>query len=461
VIPASARPATTPLLSGPISFADAIHWPALTAGYPASLADLPVQRIAPIVRVDPGEVTHLNPGDTAHLSVAVTNPDVLNYTKLMTLTLGTTAELLTMVSVDGGATAIPGNCDAGATRCAVVIRVAPGATKVVSFTIQAIAPATPGLFKVPVSAELADQGLPAAPQPPATASYTVDSSVARVRFAAAGAKVFARSGLLKLPFFANLAACVANCSQTISINRGDGVWHELGQLGSMSSITGTVASGFKGEWQVRVQAPNGRTSITSIAVEADDTAPTVAISATAVLTASSAYLRGSAFDASGSLRAVEVSLNGGSFRRVWLSGNGRLWRLPLNALGTDGKQVQAAVRAIDAAGNASAPISAVVVLDSTGPVITFTKSLTTGAGTVSDGSGVASVMASLDGGVTYQQAVRTGGSWSFDYKTWVGGNPVGILVLRARDVHGNVSQAAALTEDPNTKIYLPLVRRGP
>ena len=82
------------------------------------------------------------------------------------------------------------------------------------------------------------------------------------------------------------------------------------------------------------------------------------------------------------------------------------------------------------------------------------------AGTVSDGSGVASVMASLDGGATYQPVVLSGGNWSFDYGTWAGGAPVGVIVVRARDVYGNVSQAAALTEEPDIKIYLPLVRRG-
>jgi hypothetical protein len=56
---------------------------------------------------------------------------------------------------------------------------------------------------------------------------------------------------------------------------------------------------------------------------------------------------------------------------------------------------------VDVAGNISpqsAPVT--VILDAVGPNLAITESLERAAGTVSDGSGVAQVRGSLDGGMT-------------------------------------------------------------
>jgi len=89
----------------------------------------------------------------------------------------------------------------------------------------------------------------------------------------------------------------------------------------------------------------------------------------------------------------------------------------------------------------------------------ITESLDRAAGTASDGSGVAQVRVSLDGGVTYQDAAFANGAWSFDYTAWQGGTSIGVVIVRAEDGYGNVSQAAALLNVGPTPyhIYLPLV----
>ena len=80
---------------------------------------------------------------------------------------------------------------------------------------------------------------------------------------------------------------------------------------------------------------------------------------------------------------------------------------------------------------------------------------------MTDGAGVSSRQVSLDGGLSYQDALRSGDAWSFDYGLWTGGPPVGVLTVRAVDVYGNVSQIVALTEQAPSgyKVFVPLAFR--
>ena len=473
VIPASARPSTTDLLTGPVLFGDAIRWPSLRDGFPTTASELPVQRIAPLLSVNPGYATQLNPGETAPLVVSITNPDILSYrSHPLTVTLGSaTPQVLEFVSLNGGATCV--SCPANGREWVVSVNVPPQGTRNVAFTVRARNPGATGVFAAQVAARMAHQGLPVAPQPPATAVYTVDNSVAQVQIGLLGAVQFTQPGLFKLSLRPRLGNSVLACRQQLSVNRGAG-WEPLGALGAVSSITANLPAGYNQQWQLRVTGPGGQTTFTDITVQTDASAPTVQVTPTPLLTRGASWLRGTASDNSGRIRAVELSLNGGPFRRARLFGDGSVrlsdvqsigpiaWALPINTSGKDGERVLVVARAVDVAGNVSphsAPFE--VTLDAVGPALNITESQERAAGTASDGSGVARVQVSLDGGVTYQNATLVGEAWHFDYSAWTGGAPVGMLIVRAEDVHGNVSQAVALTaaSAPPRRIFLPLVMR--
>jgi len=470
VIPASARPATAELLPGAVTFGDAIRWSSLRNGFPASASDLPVQRIAPLVRVEPGTLTHLNPAETANLVVTVTNPDILSYrSHPLTVTLGgASPQLLEFVNLNGGAACV--NCPPNGRVWVLSVNVPAEGTREVNFTVRARNPGASGVFAAGVEARLAHQGLPLAPQPPATATYTVDNSVAQVQVGLLGTTIYAQPGFFKLPVLPKLGNSVLACRQQVSLNRGAG-WEALGSLGALSSITTMLPAGYNSVWQLRVSGPGGQTATTSVTVATDTSAPSVQVVPTPILSRGFSWLGGTANDNSGRLKAVEVSLNGNPFRRALLLGDGSVrlnevqaaslaWALPLDVAGADGDTLQVVARAVDAAGNVgpqSAPVT--VILDAVGPHLVITESLDRAAGTVSDGSGVLQVWVSLDGGVTYQDAVLVNGAWSFDYTAWQGGTPIGVVIVRAEDIHGNVSQAAALLNATPTQfhIYLPLV----
>ncbi len=470
VIPASARSSTAELLPGAVIFGDAIRWSSLRDGFPAAASDLPIQRIAPSVRVDPGTITQLNPAETANLVVTVTNPDILSYrTHPLTVTLGgASPQLLEFVSLNSGAACV--SCPSNGRVWVLSVNVPAEGAREVNFTIRARNPGASGVFAAGVEAQLAHQGLPLVPQPPATATYTVDNSVAQVQVGWLGTTIYAQPGAFKLPVLPKLGNSVLACRQQVSLNRGAG-WEALGSLGALSSIAATLPAGYNALWQMRVSGPGGQTTTTSVTVATDTSAPAVQVLPAPILTQGASWLGGTANDNSGRLKAVEVSLNGAPFRRALLLGDGSVrlnevqaasltWALPLDVAGADGDMLQVVARAVDAAGNISpqsAPVT--VVLDAVGPNLAITESLERAAGTVSDGSGVAQVRGSLDGGMTYQDATFANGAWSFDYTAWQGGASVGVVIIRAEDLHGNVSQVAAwLDASPAPfHIYLPLV----
>ena len=133
------------------------------------------------------------------------------------------------------------------------------------------------------------------------------------------------------------------------------------------------------------------------------------------------------------------------------------WLMPLRLTDEDGQTVQVVARAIDEAGNvgpSSEPM--VITLDNKGPWFDAEIMSMELGGSISDGSGVASMRVSLDGGQSYQDAVLMGRRWRFNLSDWVGGLPQGFALLQAQDVWGNVSQSL-LPMDPSRLRYFPLI----
>lgn len=473
VIPASARMTTTKVISGPTVFVDSIHWPSLGNGYPATLSDLPTQWIAPLVSIHPGYDTQLIPNELVTMTIHIVNPDILPYDNHpMTVTLGSPSpQLMRFVGVVSGAGCI--SCPPNGREWVLRVTVGRESYRDVVLRARALLPPATGVFTVPVSAALAHQGLPASPQPPATTAYAIDNSVGRARFSSTGPTIFAQPGAFKLPLLTSLANPFLGCKQQLSINKGAG-FQALGMLGSVISITDTLPVGYNQLWTLKVTADNGQVSTDTVVVQTDDHAPQVQISVVPVLTGSVSLLTGLASDDL-ALGEVQVSMNGGPFQTAVLEYQTATlmiglqatvtglvtWTLPINANGMDGERVQFVARAVDAAGNIgpnSLPVT--VTLDTTGPVVTVTQSLTVVSGLVSDGSGVAQVQVSLDGGVSYQPATLVGDEWSFNRSEWTGGAPIEWVVIRALDIYGNVSQYVAPGEGRPYRVYLPVILRA-
>jgi hypothetical protein len=188
-------------------------------------------------------------------------------------------------------------------------------------------------------------------------------------------------------------------------------------------------------------------------------------------------IRGVAQDAFPTTRAprrVEVSMDGGRFvpvhtASVAVPASGldsaavavqAAWTFPLNITNEDGEQVQVVARAIDEAGNVGPPSDPVTItLDGVGPVITGTQDANMLLGVATDGSGVALVEVSLDGGVHYEPAALAGEDWTYNMSAWSGALPLSFGILRATDVWDNVSHAVIPIEFALEQVYLPLLVR--
>ena len=164
----------------------------------------------------------------------------------------------------------------------------------------------------------------------------------------------------------------------------------------MQSVTHTLPSGYSQVWTLRTTADNGQVSTDTVTVQTDELAPSVQLTATLVFTKHINLLKGLAFDNSGLLRAVEISLNGGAFKQALLGDGSVLvnapqagsvtWEMQIDAANTDGDPLQIVAHAIDSAGNArpdSAPIT--ITLDTTGPDITVGNAGSIISGTIGDG----------------------------------------------------------------------------
>jgi hypothetical protein len=281
-----------------------------------------------------------------------------------------------------------------------------------------------------------------------------------------------------MTFIPDWSGIFHRCLQRVEANFNGSDWNDVADLGDCTGVSDELRAGDTEVWQVRVVGENGQISEPiSRTVIADAAPPTVQISPTLALSGSLAFLRGLAWDESPVIsrapRKVEISVNGGRFYPAHLSAPGGAavdgdpgrqepestarWLFPLWLTGQDGETVEIVARAVDQAGNVgpeTEPVS--ITLDNRGPIVTTAKVGGRLEGMITDGSGVASLSVSLDGGVHYQPAALAGESWSFDLSSWAGSRPEFFTMLRAVDLWGNVTRDVVAFQE----LYLPLILKG-
>jgi hypothetical protein len=244
------------------------------------------------------------------------------------------------------------------------------------------------------------------------------------------------------------------------------------KLGDCFAITGTLPSDSTTVWGLRVRSDNGLLSseITKTLVT-DDSVPNVQITPVSVLSGNYVRLVGivqDVFPVAEQPMRVEVSTNGGRFFPAFVSravvpgalgsaagDSEATWSFPVQLTNQDGEQIEVVARAIDQAGNVgpeSEPM--MVTLDAVGPAITVSQTSPRLQGTVSDGSGVASVDVSLDGGASFLPAALSAGVWRFDASSAPGPQEA-FAIVRAADRWGNLTHKAVIL--PIHEVYMPLV----
>jgi hypothetical protein len=465
VLPASGRPTTTATISGSAVFADSLEWPAM--GFGVQPDEGQDQVIAPVVEISPGWDTALFSDTTTVMTVTVRNPDIGPYVNVpLTVTVGPTQpqQMMGLFGAPVGADCI--SCSQGARQWVMGVDVEAYGTQTVTLFPGTLVVTSTGVFSLPVTAGLAHSGLLGKSQPPAKAQYSLDQGVATVGFVSAGPVAYAKPGQFSLDFLPG--GMFLGCWQDVEADVGTG-FSQACKLGDCFAITGTLPSGSSQVWRLRVRSDNGRlsTEVTRTLVT-DEAAPSVQITPVSVLNGSLVVIQGQAQDEAPA--QVQISIDGGKFLPAFVSKAGisgvlqaaaassdAAWTFPLQLTNEDGEQVSVVARAIDEAGNVgpeSDPMT--VTLDAVGPAITVTQGSGVMQGLASDGSGVASVEVSLDGGTSYLPAALSDRAWTFDLASWPGSRQE-FAIVRARDVWDNLTHEVVIL--PMIEVYLPIVLR--
>jgi hypothetical protein len=470
VLPANGRLTTTATISGCAVFADSLKWQAL--GFGVQPDEGQAQVIAPVVQIDPGPDTALFSGSMTVMTVTVNNPDIGPYVNVpLTVTVGPTqpVQMMGLFGAPVGADCI--SCPAGAREWVLGVDVEAYGTQEVTLFPGALAVTHTGVFSLPVTAALANSGLPGKPQPPARAQYSLDRGVATVGFASASLVDYVKPGQHSLGFVT--AGRFLGCWQDVEADLGYG-YSTACKLGDCFAITGTLPSASSTVWRLRVRSDNGllSTEVTKTLVT-DDSVPNATITPVSVLSGNYVRLVGivqDVFPLAEQPMRVEVSTNGDRFFPAFVSravapgalnsaagDSDATWSFPLQLTNQDGEQIEVVARAIDQAGNVgpeSEPVT--VMLDAVGPVITVTQTSGMMQGTASDGSGVASVEVSLDGGASFLPAALSAGAWTFDPASapWP---RQGFAIVRAGDRWGNLTHKMVIL--PIYEVYMPMVLR--
>jgi hypothetical protein len=426
-----------------------------------------------VVQIDPGPDTALFSNMMTMMTVTVSNPDIGPYVNVpLTVTVGPTqpVQMMGLFGAPVGADCI--SCPAGAREWVLGVNVAAYGTREVTLYPGTLVVTHTGVFSLPVTAALAHSGLPGQPQPPARAQYSLDRGVGSVNFVSASQVEYVKPGTHSLEFVTGPERFLG-CWQDVEADVGYG-YSSACKLGDCFAITGTLPSDSTTVWGLRVRSDNGLLSeeVTKTLVT-DDSVPNVEITPVDSLSGNYVRLVGVVqdwFPVAQQAVKVEVSTNGGRFFPAFVSpaavsptlgsaasASEAKWSFPLQLTNQDGEEIEVVARAIDQAGNVgpeSEPLT--VVLDTVGPAITVTQTSPLMQGTVSDGSGVASVEVSRDGGASYEPAALSAGAWRLDAVPSPG-SLVGLGIVRATDRWGNRTHKTVIL--PIHEVFLPLVLR--
>jgi hypothetical protein len=480
VLPAAARPNVEAQMTGPLALTEKMQWSSLGNGV-APNAGLK-QILAPQVTIAPAWDNVVVPGRATAFRVVIHNPDVSPYT-------GATLEVqvdpkLALNRADGARCQ---SCPQGGNRWSMLVDVAAGGTQTVTVYTDVLGRDATGLAALRIEAWLGDSGLPASPQPKASAQYWLDHGAVPMKQAYGLSDIYVKPGSFVVDVFPNIdLTMLGRCSSQVEVNPGGSGWRPHCALGDCTAVGGTIDVNASQRLEVRTTGNNGRSSEPLVMnVIADATAPTTIVTPTAILSGNLAFVEGLAWDGFPTTRAparVEVQINDGAFypailtkaqnRPVQAAEGGASdaavthWRLPLRLIWEDGKKVTVTARAVDEAGNIGKSVGPLeILLDSLGPQVTMEQTDSLLHGKVTDGSGVASLEISLNGGAIYiPLKIGSQGEWSFEQSRWPGEMSVDVAILRGRDIYGNASQllapyARALTVVAYS-LYLPLIARN-
>lgn len=478
VLPAHARPNMDPVYTGTVMFAGQLQWNALNSGVLPNAGQH--QSLAPNIRIDTGENTTLLTNTTTLMTITVQNTDFVAYTNVpLTVTVGPTQgqQLMGLIGAPVGATCL--SCAANAKQWVLSVNVPANSTQAIKLTPRTLVPSATGLYTLPVTAQLANSGVPHEPQLPAEAYYWLDYGAPQLRIYTNKPIIYRRPNTTIDIGFQIDPSSLLRCSADLEVNTGSG-WQPLCALGDCWNWSGEIATQ-PVSWEILVNGGSGASTPGIGRTIIPDSVPPVAqITPTVILKNGAGFISGSSFDAfptTQPARRVEVSINGGKFLPAVQKGVGMAagqhalpngaaaaaetstasWVFPVKLDRSDGETITVVARATDEAGNigpASAPVT--MTLDNVGPQITIVNAGNIIDGTVTDGSGVVTVEVSLDGGITFQTATLDNGTWSFDRATWQGA-VVNFVTVRATDTYGNMTSASAALA--GYRLLMPIVRR--
>ncbi|RLT34509.1 MAG: hypothetical protein DWI57_16470, partial [Chloroflexi bacterium] len=451
VLPASARPASDEVLTGALALGDSMQWASLGNGVKPNAGMKQV--LAPQITVVPEWDNVVVSGRTAIFQLLIHNPDVAPYS-VAPLSLQVD-EKLALLSAQGARCQ---SCPERGHDWTLLVDVAAGGTQTVTVQANVLGQDVVGVWEMLISAGLANSGLPSAPQSRAIGQYWLDHGSVAMKQAKGQSEVYVQPGEYAIDVFADFDfSTVGRCFSQVEVNPGVTGWQPVCWLGDCTTVRGTISANASQQVQVRTTGSNGRSSQPLVVnVIADAIAPTTELSVTKVLSGNLAFVQGMAWDSFPTSRVparVEVNIDGGSFYPALLTpgttqtmqaADGQAvdamaahWRLPLHLTWEDGKRVLVMARSVDEAGNVGRAVGPMeIILDNLGPQLTMAQTGTLVYGTATDGSGVAGLEISLDGGLSYQPVSPKGGEWSFNALAWMGGQEA-IAILRGTDVYGN------------------------
>jgi hypothetical protein len=452
VFPATARRpgADWRQISGPVTLGDALHWAALADGVHPS-ANQP-RLLTPLVTLTSGRNGRVGEGEVIHLTAVISNTN-RRALENATLVLQTSPHLA-LTGLSGGDCV---DCPAGGSRWQVRLHVAGGASAQLAVQAQSASALPDGVYPISVTVGMAQSRGDVTKL--GVAAWLLDAAPGRVQLQRSATTFYAQPGPVEVPFdLGPLASCLTG----VEVNTGTG-WTAYCAAGCYT-YGGNLAANASQPWQFRLRGQQGRTSpLAQVTVVADAVAPTVALSVAASAQRNPHPVQGVAADAFPTSlypHHVEVSLAGGRFAALPVSPQTGAWRLPWRHRQADGLTLPLTVQAVDQAGNRSAPTASTLTLDFLGPQVTVLPGATL-AGTVVDGSGVAAVEVSVDGGITYAPATVDAGRWSWSADgatTQSQAASAEVILVRARDSRGNESYALATWPSAAAQqLYLPVI----